>query len=38
MPLNWYSSMKKKLERFEQFLTKKIDFESQKLAFFDGLI
>ena len=27
--LNWYSSMKKKWERFGWFLTLKIDFESQ---------
>ena len=28
----------KKIERFGQLLTKKIDFESQKVAFFDRLI
>ena len=34
--LNWYFSTKKILERFEWFLTLKIDFENQILALFDG--
>ena len=34
--LNWYSSMKKKWERFGWFLTKKIDVECQILALFDS--
>ena len=36
MPLYWYSSMKKKIERFRWFLKLKIDFENQILAHFDG--
>ena len=38
MPLKWYSSMKKKLERFRYFLTLKIELESQKSVLLDGLI
>ena len=34
--LNSYSSMKYFLKRFGQFLTKKIDFESQNFAIFDN--
>ena len=33
--LNWYSPTKIFLERFRWFLTLKIDFENQILAFFD---
>ena len=33
--LNWYFSMKKKLQRFASFLTQKVDFESQISALFD---
>jgi hypothetical protein len=35
--LNYYSSMKKKEERFLQFLTQKIHFESPKLSLLDEL-
>ena len=35
VPLKSYSSMKKNLERFRNFLTQKIDFESQNFAIFD---
>ena len=34
--LNSYSSMKRKMERFQWFLTWKTDFESQILALFDN--